>query len=158
MTLRSDFGSAGGSSAGFTMIELIVVLAILGLAMALVTSNAAPVSPATHARAAAREIAQALRAARAEALTTNRSIWFTLDTARHLYRSGAEEPQSLPSDLSLALLTDRKDIVGQSVGRLRFDPDGGASGGRISVAGGGRVWWVGVDWLSGRVSLAEKTR
>ncbi len=157
MILRSD-PESGVGGAGFTMIELIVVLAILALAMALVTSSAAPVSPATHARAAAREIAEALRAARAEALMTNRSIWFTLDTTHHLYRSGGQEPQSLPGDLSLALLTDRNDSVGQSVGRLRFDPDGGASGGRVTVAGGGRVWWVGVDWLSGRVSIAEKTR
>lgn len=156
MTSRFDTSGTGSSDAGFTLIELVVVLAILGLALALVTVKGAPVSPVTHARAAARELAAALRAVRAEALMSNQSEWFTIDVARRLYRSGQQAPQSLPSDLSFGLLTSDDEVIADSVGRLRFDPDGGASGGRITITGGGRVWWVGVDWLSGRVSMAEK--
>lgn len=142
--------------AGFTLIELTVVLVIMGLALALVVSRGVPVSPATEARAAAREIAGALRAARATALMTNRSQSFSLDLANHSYRWGEGAPAALPADLALGLLTSRDQVVADGLGSIRFDPDGGASGGRITIAGGGRIWWVGVDWISGRVSVEEK--
>jgi len=39
---------------------------------------------------------------------------------------------------------------------LRFDPDGGGSGGQLDVADGHVGYSVAVDWLSGRVSVAQK--
>ncbi len=158
MTSRYNDRTLPSRSAGFTLIELVVVIAILGLALAMVVMRGAPVSPATHARAAAREISGALRAARTEALMVNRSELFTLDVVARTYRWGQQTPQTLPHDLQLGLLTSTDQVASESVGRLRFDPDGGASGGRITIAGGDRIWWVGVDWLTGRVSVEEKTR
>jgi general secretion pathway protein H len=137
---------------------MVVVLAILGLMAAIVVSGGAPVSPASHARAAAQAVAGALRAARGEALATNRSVAFTLDLANRRYRWGAHPVQQLPSDLQLALYADAREASGETLGKIRFDPDGGSSGGRVTVAGGGRVWMVGVDWISGRVSIVQKTQ
>ena len=154
MTSRSDLSPA----AGFTLIEVVVVIAILGLMMVLVTVSATPVSPATHARAAAAAISGALRTARSEAVTGNRRVEFTLDLARRSYRWGEAPAQVLPADLRLALLTSQDEVVSGATGRIRFNPDGSSSGGRVSITGGDRVWWVGIDWLSGRVTLAEKPR
>src|SRR5258708_3486058 len=150
MTSRSD----SGPGAGFTLIEMIVVIAILGLMLALVTVGARPVSPATEARAAAQEISGALRTARSEALAANRPVEFTLDLARRTYRWGGTAARPLPGDLRLALLTNRDELVSGAIGSIRFNPDGSSSGGRVSVAGGGKIWWIGIDWLSGRVSIA----
>lgn len=157
MTSHCRDKAAPSGCSGFTLIELIVVIAILGLAMAMVVMRGAPVSPATHARAAAREISGALRAARTEALMVNQSVLFTLDVVARTYRWGRQAPQTLPGDLQLGLLTSTDQVDSDSVGRVRFDPDGGATGGRITIAGGDRIWWVGVDWLTGRVSVDEKT-
>jgi general secretion pathway protein H len=151
-----EFGSAKRDrERGFTLIELLVVIAILGLMAALVTIQGRPVSPATHARAAAQAIAGALRAARGEAIRTNRSVSFQLDVANRSYRWGRNPLETLPGDLGLELLTSRDQVGTSRVGQIRFDPDGGSSGGRVSVMGGGRLWWVGVDWLSGRVSVVQ---
>jgi general secretion pathway protein H len=150
MISRSD----NHSETGFTLIEMIVVIAILGLMMVLVTVGARSVSPATHARAAAQAIADGLRSARAEALTANRAVEFTIDIARRRYQSGAAPEQMLPNDLTLSLLTSRGELVSGSVAGIRFNPDGSSSGGRVTVNGGGKVWMVGIDWLSGRVSIA----
>jgi general secretion pathway protein H len=152
MISRSDIGHA----AGFTLIEMIMVIAILGLVMLLVTTSGTPTSPATHARAAAEAISGALRSARSDAVARNRSVQFTLDLAGRSYRWGDGPAQALTPDLRLALLTSQDELVSASTGRIRFNPDGSSSGGRISVAGGGRIWWVGIDWLSGRVSIAER--
>ena len=158
MISRSDVGRAPRAAAGFTLIEMIVVLTILGLMMTLFVGNIRTVSPATHARAAAEAISGALRATRSEALMTNRSVAFSLDLVSRGYQWGQGPPHFLPDDLSLSLLTSQDQLVSEAVGRIRFDPDGGSSGGRVSIAGGNRVWWVGVDWLTGRVSMADAPR
>ena len=156
MTSRSDSNAAG---AGFTLIEMIVVLTIIGVMTALIVTNGTRVSPAIHARAAAEEISGALRSARSEALVSNRSVAFTLDMAGRSYQWGQTPHQALSNDLTLSLLTSRELLATSgAVGRIRFDPDGGSSGGRIAINGGGVVWWVGIDWLSGRVSVEEKPR
>jgi general secretion pathway protein H len=145
---------------GFTLIELLAVLAILGLMTALLTSNRLQVSPAIHARAAAQAVAGALRQARGEAIAGNRSVALTLDVVNRTYSSGQRPAEALPPDLGLSLLTGRDELAsgGSAAGRIRFDPDGGSSGGRVTITGGGQVWWVGVDWLSGRVSIAQQPR
>jgi general secretion pathway protein H len=152
MTSRSDRDRA----AGFTLIEMVMVVAILALMAVLVTVQGTPVSPAVHARAAAQAISGALRSARGEAVSRNRVVTFTLDLAKGSYRWGETPPENLTSDIRLALLTSQDQLVSSAVGRIRFHPDGSSSGGRVSVAGGDQIWWIGIDWLSGRVSLVEK--
>lgn len=154
----SEAKSAQRRDSGFTLIELLVVISILGLMVFLIGVGARPVSPATQARSAAQEISGALRAARSAALTTNRSVAFTLDLAASRYQWGREPPHILPQNLKLALMTGRDQVVSDTQGLIRFDPDGGSSGGRVSIIGGGQLWMVGVDWLSGRVSVVHHAR
>ena len=141
---------------GFTLVELLVVIAILGVMLALVGIGTNPVSPAMHAESAAMEISAALRASRSAALMGNRSVDFTLELAPPGYRRGGEM-RRLPPDIKLSLMTGQDQLLSANAGRIRFDPDGASSGGRISVLGGGQKWMVGVDWLSGRVSVVHAT-
>lgn len=153
MTSRSrDFTQADG----FTLFELIVVVAIMALILAMIANRGSPVSPSTHARGAIRSISGALRTARSEAMMSNRPVFFNLDATNRRYWWGGQPPATLPADLSVALLTASDQAVGDSAGRIRFDPDGGSTGGRVAIATRDRTWWVGVDWLSGRVSIVEK--
>jgi len=143
-------------ASGFTLLELIIVITILGLVAVMVTANGMPVSPANHARAAAQAIAGALRGARGEALASDRSVFFAIDVANRTYTWGGRQIQNLPADVTITLLTGRDQVSGAATGQIRFDPDGGSSGGRVSILGGDRLWMVGVDWLTGRVTIAQK--
>lgn len=145
----------GHNNSGFTLVELLVVIAILGVMLALIGISAKPVSPATHAHSAAQEICAALRAARSSALMSNRSVAFTLDLAPPGYQWGNRLHRALPPDIKLALMTGQDQVVSENRGRIRFDPDGASSGGRVSIQGGGQLWMIGVDWLSGRVSVVH---
>ena len=42
-----------------------------------------------------------------------------------------------------------------TLGDIRFNPDGSSTGGRIVLADGSRKIAVGVDWLTGRVTVAD---
>ena len=81
---------------------------------------------------------------------------FDLDLIGHRYRIGTGTPRGLPADLSLELLTISGEALNGREGDIRFNPDGSSTGGRISLADGRRRIGVGVDWLTGRVSVADE--
>jgi general secretion pathway protein H len=140
---------------GFTLIEVIVTLAILGFALILVVGYRPPWSRGLGLEATAAELASGLRLARSEAIAENRSVAFDLDVTGHRYRIGGGTERRLPADLSIALLTIAGEQRSPSTGDIRFHPDGSSTGGRISLALGQRHLAVGVDWLTGRISVAD---
>jgi general secretion pathway protein H len=141
---------------GFTLIELLVSLAILGLALTLIAGYKPPWSRGLGLQATAAELAAGLRLARSEAILSNRPVLFDLDLTGHRYRIGTGTPRRLPADLSLELLTISGEAVNGREGDIRFNPDGSSTGGRISLADGRRRIGVGVDWLTGRVIVADE--
>jgi general secretion pathway protein H len=148
-------GECGRRAAGFTLIELLVVLAILGLALALIVGYKPPWSSTLGLRGAAAELASGLREARSEAILRNRPVSLDLDLAGRRFQIGAGPVRQLPPALTLALLTVTGERRDGNIGGIRFNPDGSSTGGRISIGDGKRALAVGVDWLTGRVSVAE---
>jgi general secretion pathway protein H len=141
--------------AGFTLIEVIVTLAILGFALVLVAGYKPPWSSGLGLKGTASELASGLRLARSEAIAGNRQVAFDLDVTGHVYRVGAAAARRLPANLSIELLTIAGEKRGASAGDIRFNPDGSSTGGRIALADGKQRVAVGVDWLTGRVSVAD---
>ena len=141
--------------AGFTLIEVIVTLAILGLALVLVAGYKPPWSSGLGLKGTASELASGLRLARSEAIASNRPVPFDLDVTGHVYRVGARAERRLPANLSIELVTIAGESRGARIGDIRFNPDGSSTGGRIVLAEGTRRTAVGVDWLTGRVSVAD---
>jgi general secretion pathway protein H len=140
---------------GFTLIEVIVTLAILGLALVLVVGFKPPWSSRLGLTGTAAELASGLRLARSEAIASNRPVALDLDVRGHIYRVGKGAEHRLPANLSIELQTIVGESRGADVGDIRFNPDGSSTGGRIALADGNRRMAVGVDWLTGRVSVAD---
>lgn len=144
-----------GKPGGFSLIELLVVLAVMGFALVLIVGYKAPWSSALGLEGTAAELASGLRLARSQAIAGNHPIAFSLDLAGHRFRVGGEVPRGLPVKLSIALLTVTGEKRNATTGDIRFNPDGSSSGGRITLADGSRRVAVGVDWLTGRVTVAD---
>jgi general secretion pathway protein H len=140
---------------GFTLVEVIVTLAILAFALVLIAGYKPPWSKGLGLQGTAAELASGLRLARSEAITSNRSVVFDVDVAGHRYRIGTGKARGLPPHLTIELLTIAGEKRQEGVGDIRFNPDGSSSGGRIALADGQRRMAVGVDWLTGRVSVAD---
>lgn len=132
-------------TAGFTLIEMLVVLVILGLVGSLVISRGPARSAGLDLRLQAGAIAQALRSARGQAIATDRIVAFNLDLARRRFNVGTGLPHALPAPMQLAAT--------ETV--IRFGPDGSASGGFITLAEGNARIGIGVDWLTGRISIED---
>jgi general secretion pathway protein H len=151
-------GAAAGAwraEAGFTLLEMIVVLLVLGLALGLFVSRGPPRSAALEIRAVASEVAQALRQARGRAIMLNRSVGLTVDLGRRTYRSDGMPEHALPPAIGVSVLAVGGETLGGRLGAIRFAPDGSSSGGHIELSDGRRRLHIGVDWFSGRVRVDE---
>src|SRR5258708_6736960 len=142
-------------SAGFTLIEMIMVLAILGMTLALFTAYRSPWSGTLSANGAASQLAADLRLARSQAIAGNRPVLVIVDLPGHQYRVGAGDVRLIPGELRIELLTIANERQSERVGDIRFNPDGSSTGGRIVLVDSHRRIDIGVDWLTGRVSIAD---
>jgi general secretion pathway protein H len=126
---------------GFTLIEMIVVLAVLGLMLGLFIGHGPMRSARLDLDAAGREVAASLRLARSLAIARNRSVIWTASPTR--YGLTGEALHALPTDVAL-----------QGSPRIGFAADGSSSGGALVLRSPNRSVAISVDWLTGRVSLA----
>lgn len=143
------------SRGGFSLIELVVALAVMSFVLVLVTGYKPPWSSALGMQGTAAELAAGLRLARSQAIADNQAVAFTLDLAGHRYRIGGDPARGLPAKLAIGLLTVNGEKRNATLGDIRFNPDGSSTGGRITLADGARRMAVGVDWLTGRVTVAD---
>jgi len=141
--------------AGFTLMEMIIVMAIMGLMLGLLVHRIGLTNTGLSLRGATNELAAGLREARSAAIATNRPVSIAIDPAQGAWLTPGGERKTLPQTASLKLVTVSSQARKADKGDIRFDPDGSSSGGRIELTEGKRRMQIGIDWLTGRVSVAS---
>lgn len=149
MTAAPGAGTPADAKAGFTLVEMLVVLAI----MALVAAIAAP-GLVSHYRTksletVAGEITMRLRLSRTSAIATARPRQVLVDLGSRLIRFGERDSLALPDDVKMTVITGRETVVADRQTVLTFLPDGRASGMDIMLQQKGRTARIGVNWLTG---------
>jgi general secretion pathway protein H len=146
--------TGAGGSRGFTLIELVVVMAIIGLVLMLVPGLMLRSQPGLDVDVAARALADGLRRTRSQAMVSNREQVFALDVEQRLFRAGRDHPlKQLDRAIELHLYTAAAELVDGDSGRIRFFPDGSSSGGAIDLRLADQHSRVSVDWLTGQVEI-----
>ena len=140
---------------GFTLVELVVVLALLALAYGLAAPALVRTVAGGELRIAARELTLALNQARAGAVVGGAPWRFTVDGLAGAY-SFAQTRRALPLGMTIAAAVPDALRSSAHVAAIDFFPDGSSTGGRVTLSArdGGRSA-VSVDWLTGRVTAAE---
>ena len=140
---------------GFTLMEMLLVMAIVALVLAVAPPLLSAAMPGLQLKGAARELAAALRQTRSRALTLGGETALELDLQGHRARiTGSAQTVPLPEALDITLVTADQELDDDQHGRIRFYPDGTSTGGRITLRHGDSGYEVDVDWLTGRVRLS----
>jgi general secretion pathway protein H len=118
-----------GKDSGFTLLEMLIVILVMGLIMAVLAGYGPPKSHWLETKAAARGVAAAMVTARGQAITSGEAVTVSLPKV----------PNWLGETVS---------------GPITFEPDGSSSGGTVVLDDNGRELTVTADWLTGQARLS----
>jgi general secretion pathway protein H len=141
---------------GFTLLEILAVLALLGIALAVTAFSLDGGLDRARLDASARDVAAALRHTRTRALVEHRPQWFTLDLNARTFASPGRDPQEIPGGTVLHVTSAAEDVQHPGQARIRFFPDGSSTGGNIELSRKHREVRIDVDWLTGTVAMGEE--
>ncbi|HEX5784265.1 MAG TPA: prepilin-type N-terminal cleavage/methylation domain-containing protein [Burkholderiaceae bacterium] len=152
MTVKTPMSAAGTeSSRGFTLIELIVALALGGLLVALLPPQLSRLMDGVRYRVAVQDAMRTLERTRMAAVSTGRRTYMSVDVKTGQLLSNGRVELTLPDTVELAV-TGVADL-GQELPSVYFDADGSASGGRLSLVSSGRESVIELDWLTGQIQV-----
>jgi general secretion pathway protein H len=157
--------------AGFTLVELLVVVFIIGAASALVGVTLSESMEDLHLKTLTKEISASMRYARSRAVAEKKTYSLVIDAGDRRYglytgavtrRPGADSGGlEMPAwkTVSLRAFPEGISVVndgGDRVLRIDFSPQGGSTGGKIQIWNRKRVGYrITVERLTGRVEARK---
>lgn len=146
-------GQTPAGANGFTLIELLVVMAILAAMIGLAMPAFDRVMPGASLKSEAGKVAGMLREARSQAIRDDADVAVTLDIGdRAVSMPGRRH--HLPDSLGMTMLTGSTEVT-RGGARIIFYGDGTSTGGRVRILANEKHVDVLVDWLTGRVAVAQ---
>lgn len=138
---------------GMTLIELVVVLAIMALTIAVAAATMTSRAVAPRLQPVAVRLAADLKLARADAIASNRTVEVVFDVRGRSYRvRGAGTPVVLPAAIGLSVRSTAGLEQTIDVDRVVFQPDGSSSGLEVTIGDQRARITLVVDWLTGTVT------
>jgi general secretion pathway protein H len=135
---------------GFSLLEILVVLAIIAMAGAALTAINRPRQ--ADVRQTASLVAGEALQARFDAISTNATRSIVLDLGARTLSDGSKNARSLPRDLSFAATVAESPVSAEGKAEIQFFPDGSSTGGEIVVSNGRVSFVIRVFWLTGTVT------
>ncbi len=146
-------------SKGFTLLELLIVLAIIVVGFSVVALNLSSGTGTLEHKAVVRDVVSALRYARGQALMLHQEMTVAFDLANNTYKvSGREEAYSIPETIAVTVVTAQSELTGEGQGNIRFFADGSSTGGRVVLDRGEVSMQIDINWLTGQLEVEDATR
>jgi general secretion pathway protein H len=142
---------------GFALIEILCVLAIIGLLAAIILPAVPRATTRAKLESYAVETAALLKADRNAALRRQVQVATRIDAEARLIRSGVSgRIIHLPNDVSVDAMLASRCAERSAVRSIDFFPSGMSCGGVIALARPGMRFEVRVNWLTGGVDIVPQ--
>ena len=147
-------GEALSNQRGFTLLELIVTLLVIALAVGLAVPTIGRSTEAVRVRAEVAGFSAIMRHARERAIVTRTAQAVVIDGHRVRRVAGGPDGEVRETRTLSERLTIEADPPPALT--VRFEPQGGSSGGDFRLTSGTIVYRVTVDALTGRVRSSRQ--
>lgn len=134
---------------GYSVLEMLVVLAIIGSAVAIAQPSFRGVPEQIQLRTAAQGVLSALKSTRAAAIARNRDLALVFDLDRREYSSAAISTTALPKTIRLELKVANLSAETSVKPTIWFFPDGSSTGGDLVLKSHERSSHICINWLTG---------
>jgi len=146
--------SGRGSEAGFTLLEVVCVLAIVGLLAAVLLPNLPRQTSRPRLEAYAIETAALLKADRNAAIRRGSEVETRVDAPARSLRSGASgEIVRFPEDVRFETLLPRNCDNRPAFATISFFASGMSCGGVVTLTHLDAGYEIRVNWLTGRIEI-----
>ena len=148
----------GMASPGFTLVEMLVVLALVALITAISMPYSVKSGAARQLDAAAEIVAAELRTTRSAAIAANdqKNLAFDL-TARTISGPDPQRTTTLSADVTLSVTT-ADNLVEDETAAIAFFADGGSTGGTVTLDAQGEQRLIKINWLTGSIVIEAGKR
>jgi general secretion pathway protein H len=153
MTLHIEQMPSTTSDAGFTLLEALVVLAILVLTYSIAMPRIGASRNSIGLPAQSAMLGADLRTARSQAISENRAVAVDFNVSeKHYTAPPGNTKRDFGTDVELEFTVARQAMRGESGARIVFFGDGSSTGGHIKLTQAATTCNIDVIWLSGSVS------
>jgi general secretion pathway protein H len=144
---------AGSPVQGFTLIELMLVLMLMGIASVMVLPNIEKGMQDREVRRSALGLAAAARNLRSRAIDEGMPQLLVLDIGQNNYRAARSAEVHLPADVKFAAVVGGEIVDGEAR-QFVFFPNGSSHGGSIALLGGhGISYAIRLEPLTGKIQV-----
>lgn len=150
--LASQTGGICGK-AGFTLLELIIVIFLITLMLGLSGVFFANTLPAGRFNAAIREIASTIRQARHLAQINGEKQVLTIDIDSRRYRIEGRSEKNLPAGIAIRITDPYAGEIVNGKYRMVFYPAGSADGGTVVISNNSKTARINIDPVAGAVII-----
>jgi len=140
-------------SAGFTLVEMMVVLALITVFAAISLPYTSVAGDRTRLLSTARLVAARFESVRAAAIDQNKPMSLAIDPkSRRITDSQNAQTETIPNDFALTIISAQDEAI-DGKATFGFFADGGSTGGKVILTKGNRSASINLNWLTGAVMV-----
>lgn len=140
---------------GFTLVEVLAVMAVLGMMVVALAASYQGRSSALEVKAATMLTASRLRDLRSAAIASGKDRLATIDVDGRLLRfDDGRAPVSIDRGVGIAVTAADSERRSPLTAGIRFFPNGSSTGATIKLSSERQTYEIRVNWLTGRVSTS----
>ena len=142
---------------GFTLLEMVCVLAIVGMLAAVLLPLVPRQTSRSRLQAYALQMATLLKTDRNAAIRRGTDVATLVDAPRSLRSGASRETVRVPDDVQFQALLPQTCRQRAALSAIDFFADGMSCGGTISLTRLDTAFEIRVNWLTGRIEIVARS-
>jgi len=141
--------------AGFTLIEVIVVMVMIAVLAGMVATGMGDSLRKAKIRAVSKNLVSAIRYTRGQAVVKHEQKTITFNVEEKTYQAPRKKVVHIPDEIDINVYTADSEVADETTGSIRFFSDGSSTGGWVKLTHKNKIWKINVNWLTGEITMIE---